>query len=239
MNPKARWPWISLSHAYRARGDPEGAIDSLEKAMTVDSAGGWAFLFLGEAYAAGRNHIKVIECYERAVAVDPTEWWAWQYLTDAYIANGDVAGAIQAYQRAVEQNPGQEWALGALRNALMRYAVQQDHVRISSEGLDSMDLDEQQHPIEPPLSPAIFNRLSYSLTRNRDMSHHSEKQEDWFVIYNKNTSHKFTVSLVHTLEHSSWVSSVAFSSTGEHLATGSYRSVQVFDINSGSKIGRP
>jgi tetratricopeptide (TPR) repeat protein len=234
MNPKARWPWICLSHANQAKGDPNGAIASLEKALSVDPDSRWAFLYLGEAYAAKNDKSAVINCYERAVAKDPTEWWAWQYLYDAYVANGDITGAIMACKRAVEQNPSQEWALSSLRNAL----IQQNKTCISVAP-DLLMACEEPQAIGLSFAEVISGRVPHFMSRATHLSAAQFKQHerDWFAICNINASSQFRVSLVHTFGHSSWVASVAFSSTGQHIATGCYRSVQIFDVSSGEKVG--
>jgi len=59
---------------------------------------------------------------------------------------------------------------------------------------------------------------------------------DWFALFNPKVPRVLDVDLVHTLEHTSVVCCVKFSSDGRHLATGCNRSAQIYDVTSGHKI---
>ncbi|RHZ78296.1 hypothetical protein Glove_166g197 [Diversispora epigaea] len=59
---------------------------------------------------------------------------------------------------------------------------------------------------------------------------------DWFAIFNPKVNRVLDVDLMHTLDHSSVVCCVKFSSDGKYLATGCNRSAQIYDVTTGQKL---
>jgi len=63
-----------------------------------------------------------------------------------------------------------------------------------------------------------------------------EKGTDWIVGYNPGVPTNLNIDLLHNLNHSSVVCYVKFSSDGKYMATGSNKSAQIYDIESGRKV---
>lgn len=61
-------------------------------------------------------------------------------------------------------------------------------------------------------------------------------RDDWFVAYNDRAPRRLDVDLVHSLEHNSVVCCVRFSADGQLVATGSNRSAQIYDVNTGQLV---
>lgn len=59
---------------------------------------------------------------------------------------------------------------------------------------------------------------------------------DWLVIFNRNVPHRFDVSQLHAFEHFSLITCMEFSDDGKYIATGTYRSAEIFHLNTGKKI---
>ena len=60
---------------------------------------------------------------------------------------------------------------------------------------------------------------------------------DWMVVFNSKTTNNMSFRLVQNLPHQSVVCCVRFSACGTMLATGSNKSAQIFDVESGQKLG--
>lgn len=65
-----------------------------------------------------------------------------------------------------------------------------------------------------------------------------KKRDDWFVVYNELAPRILDVDLVHSLDHSSVVCCVRFSSDGRYVATGCNRTAQIFDVRDGTPIAK-
>ncbi|KAL6058236.1 general transcription repressor [Balamuthia mandrillaris] len=63
------------------------------------------------------------------------------------------------------------------------------------------------------------------------------RKDDWLVGYNPSVTKTVAIDLKHTEEHSSVVCCVRFSSDGNFLATGCNRSAQIYDVDTGVKVG--
>ncbi|KZT62525.1 WD40 repeat-like protein [Calocera cornea HHB12733] len=60
--------------------------------------------------------------------------------------------------------------------------------------------------------------------------------EDWYAIYNPHVRRELDVKPLHTLQHESVVCIVGFSKDGTRIVTGSHRSVDVFDAQTGRRL---
>ena len=82
---------------------------------------------------------------------------------------------------------------------------------------------------------------------------HKTEGTDWFAIFNPRATRQLEISLVHTLMHERYlillrhsqysdaripspVLCVRFSTDGKYLATGCYRTAQIYDAKTGQKI---
>lgn len=63
-----------------------------------------------------------------------------------------------------------------------------------------------------------------------------KQQDDYFVMYNERAPRVLDVALMHSLEHDSVVCCVRFSTDGQYVATGSNRSAQIYDVQSGELV---
>ncbi|OJA14902.1 hypothetical protein AZE42_10546 [Rhizopogon vesiculosus] len=62
-----------------------------------------------------------------------------------------------------------------------------------------------------------------------------KKGRGWSAVFNPKVKRVLDVSLVHTLKHESIVCCVRFSADGEYLATGCFRTAQIYDTTTGIK----
>ena len=80
--------------------------------------------------------------------------------------------------------------------------------------------------------PDVGNELSK--LNVEDVPPHLKKSgDDWWAIFNPRVSRKLDINLMHTLNHSSVVCCVRFSSDGNYVATGCNRMAQIFDVHTG------
>jgi WD40 repeat protein len=61
-------------------------------------------------------------------------------------------------------------------------------------------------------------------------------QNRWFGLSNKNVGHKYSFSPIRTLDHVAEINAIQFSPHGDHLATISAWSVQIFCVESGKEV---
>jgi general transcriptional corepressor TUP1 len=84
--------------------------------------------------------------------------------------------------------------------------------------------------------PTAFRTINPILDQDWDSIPAEYKRgEDWEATFNKNSSHQFDVSLLHTFAHTGPVQSVHFSSDGKYLATGTERTAHIFDLQTGQR----
>ncbi|KAG6889641.1 hypothetical protein C0995_015756 [Termitomyces sp. Mi166 len=99
-------------------------------------------------------------------------------------------------------------------------------------GMAPRPLPVFQDPIQPGLKVALPDDFDY----NSVSSELKKEGKDWSAIFNPQLRRSLDISLVHTLAHASVVCCVKFSPDGRYLATGTNRTVQVYDVKTGVKI---
>jgi hypothetical protein len=89
-------------------------------------------------------------------------------------------------------------------------------------------------------SPSFQTTHIRHAVTEQDVQHLSADQaklgDGWFVQYNPQLPRVIDVSLLHTFQHESVVCCVRFSQNGKYMATGSNRSVRIFDALSGQEV---
>jgi tetratricopeptide (TPR) repeat protein len=116
-HPEEASQWYSLGLAYKSKGDWNGAVRAIEKALEVGSGylhSPRMFLSLAELYGEKEDYEKVIEIFGQAVEIHGGNWWVCQYLAETCKANGDHARAMAVYRKTEMWHP--TWALSHLRD---------------------------------------------------------------------------------------------------------------------------
>jgi tetratricopeptide (TPR) repeat protein len=103
--------WYRLGLAYKTKGDWDGAIRTIQKALEL--GGGYEntppmSLSLAEIYGDKGAHEKQIQIFEKAIEVRADKWWVCQYLAETCKALGDHTRAKDAYEKALKFHP--TWA---------------------------------------------------------------------------------------------------------------------------------
>ncbi|KAL9108937.1 MAG: hypothetical protein Q9227_006333 [Pyrenula ochraceoflavens] len=93
----------------------------------------------------------------------------------------------------------------------------------------------------PPSQPQRIGGVGNELTKlSPEMlpDHLKRQGEDWHAVFNPEIPRVLDVNLVHHLVHESVVCCVRFSHDGKYVATGSNRSAQIFDVQTGQQISQ-
>ena len=81
-----------------------------------------------------------------------------------------------------------------------------------------------------------INNALVKLDLDEILENYRQIEDDWYCVHNPRIPRQFTIGLVHTITHSSAVTSVHFSSDGRFIATGSNRAAQIFDTLTGQLV---
>lgn len=90
-------------------------------------------------------------------------------------------------------------------------------------------------PAQEPMSPETKHEKRTE-SKEQPKSEENGSGLDWIVGYNPVVQTNLNIDLAHSLDHSSVVCYVKFSNDGKHLATGSNKSAQIFDVETGVKV---
>jgi WD40 repeat protein len=96
--------------------------------------------------------------------------------------------------------------------------------------------NDAENPVSDPISNSSVSETSESL-QSRFKILGQDNGDDWFAIVNRNFPTRFNITLLHTFEQFELVSHTKFSADGKYLVMGGSMSTQVYDLESGKKIG--
>lgn len=104
--------WYYIGIAHLKKGDPEKAVQALERAVSIDDE------FIDAIYSLGSIHFSLslntkidnhlaqsIKYLERVLEIDPHHTEAHNSLGAAYLQGGYLEEAISSWEKALEQNP--------------------------------------------------------------------------------------------------------------------------------------
>ena len=211
-----------LGLAYWGNGNIGGAIEAFEAAWRFKKSDKTLVRLSCLYLLQGSNGI---EMYKSGVDEFRDQWWAWQFLCGAMM-EGDVENSIATYSRAISMNRDFDWALEGLQKA--EFGKQMNATQGPSHFLSLISGQITANAI--PQSPSLHHGTPGSYFGLIPSQGLEEIPNDWFFISNTNARHRFKVSLKHTLNFFDAVTCLAFSRTGELLATGCYESVHIFNM---------
>jgi tetratricopeptide (TPR) repeat protein len=141
---------LAGGEAYRWRGrargedgDPDGALEDLTKALSLDPRGTEALFFRGQVQAAQDRLELARSDFEAVLAIDPGHLFAWLDLGTVHFRQKRHISAEQAYGQAIRLQPDNaawyemrawlRWSAGGLQAAL------DDYDKAASLSLESSD----------------------------------------------------------------------------------------------------
>ncbi|MFL6489988.1 MAG: tetratricopeptide repeat protein [Nitrososphaera sp.] len=92
------------AEGLRQRGKVKEAIESLQKAIEIDSDNAQAWSLLGGIYNE-TNSDKAVTCYESAIRFNPKYYLAYRGLGNYHLKKNDYSLAEAFYNKAIEINP--------------------------------------------------------------------------------------------------------------------------------------
>ena len=103
----------TLGKAYLEKGNYQGAVEKLEKALELGVADRTSYRCLCKAYLhMGRRDKTAIDVYERVLRYEPNNKELCQILAEHYLKEGrDDESAVEVYRRALSNDPSQKFIL--------------------------------------------------------------------------------------------------------------------------------
>jgi tetratricopeptide (TPR) repeat protein len=147
------WAWLGESH--QQTGDPDGSLDELDRALTLDPRLPTVRGLRGLYFQRVGNFRQALAEFETAAALEPQNP-AWQVsLGEAHSKNGDLIRALQAYQAATTLAPDDPsyWRLLAIFCA-------QNNVNVKDVGVPAA----QKAVVLAPDDPSSLDVLGWLLT---------------------------------------------------------------------------
>ena len=105
LEPDNPGGWHLLAQSYRARGEPQRAVNTLNNALLALRDSPLTFYLLGESYTDLRHHEQAAAAYEGALKIDPQYTAAWLALALTYTRLGRTADASAAAARLEKLDP--------------------------------------------------------------------------------------------------------------------------------------
>jgi Tfp pilus assembly protein PilF len=87
------------------RGNPERAIDLLERAIRIDPAYAIAHQTLGRLYQRSKDLLRAHYHFRRCLEIDPSDYWSHIYLANLLAVQGKSDEAEQTYRFATRLHP--------------------------------------------------------------------------------------------------------------------------------------
>jgi serine/threonine protein kinase/regulator of sirC expression with transglutaminase-like and TPR domain len=84
------------------RGEPEGALEQLDRALAQDSDNYQAWLLKGHAWLLAGNRERASEAYSFCVALQPDSPWGWFQRGLVRLEQGDLRGSRSDFSRCIE-----------------------------------------------------------------------------------------------------------------------------------------
>jgi hypothetical protein len=100
-NPGNDRAWHTLGKYYSEVGHFDKAIESINRAITIDATKDIYYYHLGQAYAASRRYLEAIRAFEQTVALNPQHVFAHCSLAGYYRKLGNDAEAIKHIEIAL------------------------------------------------------------------------------------------------------------------------------------------
>ncbi len=119
-NPQLASAHITRGHIQNGTGDYEGAVESYQQALQLDSRNPEALYGLGAAYASLGQVATAESTYLRAVSYRPGDWRAHKKLGVFYLTNGLFEKALKPLQFVVDLTPDNAQGYNNLGVAYMR-----------------------------------------------------------------------------------------------------------------------
>ena len=107
--------WIDRSAAHANKGDIDGEIESLEKAVEINPTWGEPSRLLSDAYHKKGDFKKAREIVETVIKHEPREVRNRGFLANMMWQDEEKEEAISTITKALELEPGYEWGWSALR----------------------------------------------------------------------------------------------------------------------------
>jgi tetratricopeptide (TPR) repeat protein len=115
--------------SYQAQNDYDGVIDSLERALQIDSNNPDIMTPLALAYLKTERYEPAKKLLTLVTQIQSDNGTAYQHLSYCYLKLDDADGAVEAYSRAIEIND-KDWqahrGLGAAY--MLKAANDKDHI---------------------------------------------------------------------------------------------------------------
>lgn len=96
----------NLGIAHIAAGNPQAAVEFLERGLATDPQQPLTLVNLGLALEQRGRDLEAADVYRRALAVNPTEPLAYFNLGNFHLRRNEFAEAVAQYRRAVTFDPG-------------------------------------------------------------------------------------------------------------------------------------
>jgi arylsulfatase A-like enzyme/Flp pilus assembly protein TadD len=104
--------WNFLGIAYTRKGEYSKALQTLDKAVSIDADFGSTYNNIGNAYLSiflnSKDHQalkKALDNYKKAVEINPEDAVAYNGLGVAFRESGDIDKAIEAWEKSISINP--------------------------------------------------------------------------------------------------------------------------------------
>ena len=104
-NPQIADVHITMGRIQNGTGDHEGAVESYQEALKLDSRNPDALYGLGSAYASLNRSDLAESTYLRAVSYRPSDWRAHKQLGVYYLGNGEYRKSLKPLQYVVDLTP--------------------------------------------------------------------------------------------------------------------------------------
>jgi len=101
---------VESALACRAKGNLEGALAELDRAVLLDPRSEYAHRCRGLVLSESGDSVRAREELTRAVELDPRSAFAWALRGACRLERGDARGAISDLDRALALSPGFAWA---------------------------------------------------------------------------------------------------------------------------------
>jgi tetratricopeptide (TPR) repeat protein len=106
-NPDAAELYLRLAQARAANGELKGAIETVEKAVRLDSKNAGAHIYLADLRQEAGQAAQAEAEYKEALALDPDNPIASNNLANMLAESGDADQALILVQRAIHRQPDQ------------------------------------------------------------------------------------------------------------------------------------
>ena len=137
--------YIKLGIAKAAKGDVQGAIAELDRAIEVDPGNAVAYANRGAAKILAGNPQGAIADLDKAIEINPGDAAAYGERGNAKARKGDLDGAIEDFTKVIEIDPADAAAYGERGNAKARKGDLASAIKDFTEAIEIEPAEAEAH----------------------------------------------------------------------------------------------